>query len=67
MSFREDYRAMREYRTAGELSFPRWLGQAAGAHINEGFLWRDPRPGLAALGAAFSRRVARLLGRARKP
>jgi predicted ATP-grasp superfamily ATP-dependent carboligase len=63
MSAREDYRAMREYRAAGELSFARWLGQLLTVTVNEGFLFRDPLPGLAGLGGTLRRKVARLLGR----
>jgi D-aspartate ligase len=63
VSLREDLRAFREYRAAGELTFLRWLANAATADINESFMFRDPLPGLAGLGGTLRRRVGRLLGR----
>ncbi|HKS16252.1 MAG TPA: ATP-grasp domain-containing protein [Planctomycetota bacterium] len=62
-SLRDDFRAFKEYRAAGEVSLFRWLVQAASADINESFMFRDPIPGLAGLGGSVRRRVARLLGR----
>lgn len=63
VSLRDDFQAFKEYRAAGEISFFRWLVQAAAADINESFMFRDPMPGLAGLGGTLRRRVARLLGR----
>ena len=63
MSLRDDARASREYRAAGELSFARWLMEVATVDVNEGFLLRDPLPGLADAGGILRRRLARLLSR----
>jgi predicted ATP-grasp superfamily ATP-dependent carboligase len=61
VSLRDDMRASREYRAAGELSFARWLVEMATVDVNEGFLLRDPLPGLADAGGVFRRRLAGLL------
>ena len=63
VSLREDAYASREYRAAGELSFARWLLEMATADVNEGFLLRDPLPGLADVAGTFRRKLARLLSR----
>ena len=63
MSLRDDVRASREYRAAGELSFARWLVEMATVDVNEGFLLRDPLPGLADAGEIVRRRLAGLLSR----
>jgi D-aspartate ligase len=57
---RDDARASREYRAAGELSFTQWLVEMATVDVNEGFLLRDPLPGLADVGGILRRRLARL-------
>ena len=67
VSLREDAYASREYRAAGELSFARWLLEMATADVNEGFLLRDPLPGLADVAGIFRRKLARLLSRRMPP
>jgi D-aspartate ligase len=67
MSAREDLRALREYRATGEMSAGRWLMQFLTATINEGFMLRDPMPGLAGLGGTLKRKVGRLFGRRSTP
>jgi D-aspartate ligase len=58
-----DRAAYRGYRDAGELSFPRWLGQLLTADVNEGFSWRDPAPGLVSLRGRVGLKLSRWLGR----
>jgi predicted ATP-grasp superfamily ATP-dependent carboligase len=68
VSLRDDARAFKEYRAAGELSFPRWLAEMATVDVNESFLLRDPLPGVADLGGILGRRLMKLLrGRAAPP
>lgn len=57
-----DWMASREYRAAGELTQGRWLWELATATINEGFNWRDPKPGWMAFKARIDRRLARWFG-----
>lgn len=59
ISAREDRRAFREYRDAGELSLTRWLLQVATAEINEDFSLADPLPGIVELASIARRRVER--------
>ncbi|HEX6813378.1 MAG TPA: ATP-grasp domain-containing protein [Planctomycetota bacterium] len=63
VSLRADAHALKEYRAAGELSLLRWLGEMVTVDVNEGFLLRDPLPGVARLGVALRRKLARMLGR----
>jgi predicted ATP-grasp superfamily ATP-dependent carboligase len=63
VSLRDDARAFREYRAAGELSLGRWLAQMATVDVNEGLLLRDPLPGLAELGEVVGRKLVKLLRR----
>lgn len=44
ISSRQDFRAAREYRAAGELGIARWLAQVARAHVDEDLSFRDPVP-----------------------
>ena len=60
---RDDAHGSKEYRAAGELSLARWLLEMATVDVNEGFLFRDPLPGLADLGGTLKRKLARLLNR----
>jgi D-aspartate ligase len=57
MSARDDLRALREHRAAGQGSFLRWLWQLATADITEDFLPRDPLPGLLELRALLRRKL----------
>jgi predicted ATP-grasp superfamily ATP-dependent carboligase len=58
-----DLPALREYRAAGEVTLPQWARQVLTAQVNEGFNWRDPLPGLVALGHRLQRRFKRLIDR----
>lgn len=47
VALREDVRAFREHRAAGEITTLGWLASAAGAHATRELWLRDPLPGLA--------------------
>jgi D-aspartate ligase len=51
----EDWKAMREYRAAGELSFRSWLGSVLRADTCHEFAWSDPLPGFFNLGNQLAR------------
>lgn len=46
VTVRQDWRAMREYRAAGELGVAAWLRSVAGAETWHEFAWHDPVPGM---------------------
>jgi D-aspartate ligase len=57
---REDLRAFREYRAAGEVSRIGWLRDVLAADVNEDLCLRDPMPGLFELAGIAQRRLARV-------
>jgi hypothetical protein len=58
-----DLAAFGEYRAAGEVTPAQWARQLLTAQVNEGFNWRDPLPGLVAVGQRVQRRFKKLIGR----
>ncbi len=51
-----DLMAYREYHADGDLPLSTWLKDITTAEINEGFLWRDPVPGLRAIACRLRRK-----------
>ncbi len=60
---REDFKAMREYRAAGELSFPQWIRSVMRADTCHEFAWSDPLPGIFSIALMLAKSGAALLKR----
>lgn len=45
---------LREYRPAGQWTWPRYLASLCGPHVHEIFSWRDPIPGMICAGRYIS-------------
>lgn len=56
-----DLMAYREYHADGDLPLSTWLKDITTADINEGFLWRDPGPGLLAIACRLRRKFEMLV------
>lgn len=60
---REDFKAMREYRAAGELSFRQWIRSVMRADTCHEFAWSDPLPGIFSIALMMVQSGAGLLKR----
>lgn len=63
VALREDLRAFREYRAAGDLDGPSWLRSVATAEACRELRASDPLPGLFALTSSLGRAAGKLWGR----
>ncbi|HSN22502.1 MAG TPA: hypothetical protein VLS49_17590 [Usitatibacter sp.] len=60
LSLENDYRAFRELRARGEITWPRWLGSIAfSRHVCNVFAWHDPGPWLRLWRLRIARKAAR--------
>ncbi len=50
-----DFMAYREYHADGDLPLLTWLRELATADVNEGFSWRDPKPGILGIACRIKR------------
>jgi predicted ATP-grasp superfamily ATP-dependent carboligase len=62
MSARDDFRAMKEHRAAGQLSFTRWLTDLVTADVREDLSLSDPVPTLLAAWQLAEHKLRRWLG-----
>ena len=60
---REDWKAMREYRAADELTFRQWIHSVRRADTCHEFAWNDPLPGIFSIGLMVVKGVAGLFKR----